>query len=271
MGQLKKKKKGIKQTGAPDRVNVSSGGAFESVFGYSRAVAVGDQVHVSGTCAPAGFEKKGVYEQSMAIFETIGDALETADSSFDEVIRTTVFLRDINDAVEVAKAHVEVFGDIRPASTLVQVVSMMRPWQKVEIEAYALRVEGSGYKKSKYKKISSGGAFEDSYGYSRAVVAGNQVHVSGTCASAGYEKSGVYDQAMAIFTTIEKALKEGGATFENVIRTTVFLRDINDAEEIARAHGEIFGIVRPASTLVQVVSMMRPWQKVEIEAYALLK
>ena len=176
-------------------------------------------------------------------------------------------MRDINDAAEIAKAHAEIFGDVRPASTLVQVVSMMRPWQKVEIEAYAVR---GSISQTGVQKISSGGAFEATYGYSRAFVSGNQVHVSGTCAPAGHEKSGVYIQSKAIFEIIERALNEGGASFEDVVRTVVYLRDINDAEEIARAHGEVFGEIRPASTLVQVVSMMRPWQKVEIEAYALI-
>lgn len=120
-----------------ERKNISSGGAFESVFGYSRAVVVGDQVHISGTCAPVGYEKKGAYDQAKAIFEILGKSLAEAGSSFNEVVRTSVYLRDINDAEDIARAHGEVFGTIRPASTLVQVVSMMRPWQKVEIEAYA--------------------------------------------------------------------------------------------------------------------------------------
>lgn len=261
---LVKEKNDSSTRGSNGRTNVSSGGAFEDVFGYSRAVAFGDQVHVSGTCAGPHCEKEGVYEQAMDIFSTIEKALEGAGSSFEDVVRTSVFLRDINDAAEVAKAHAEIFGDIKPASTLVQVVSMMRPWQKVEIETYALTGTTSA------KQISSGGAFEDTYGYSRAYVSGNQVNVSGTCAPAGNETSGVYIQAKAIFDIIEKALKEGGASFEDVVRTVVYLRDINDAAEVARAHGEVFGDIRPASTLVQVVSMMRPWQKVEIEAYALL-
>ncbi|WP_206018397.1 Rid family hydrolase [Roseovarius nitratireducens] len=254
---------GTTRRSAKARKNVSSGGAFEDVFGYSRAVSYGDHVHVSGTCAPASCEKQTAYLQARAIFKTIETALAEAGSSFDEVVRTTVFLRDIYDAEEVARAHCEVFGDIRPASTLVQVVSMMRPWQKVEIEAYAQRT-------SARKGISSGGAFEGVYGYSRAFATSDHVHVSGTCAPAGYEKSGPYIQAKAIFETIEKALAEGGASFSDVVRTVVYLRDINDAEEVARAHCEVFGDVRPASTLVQVVSMMRPWQKVEIEAYAQL-
>lgn len=118
------------------------------------------------------------------------------------------------------------------------------------------------------RNISSGGAYEGVFGYSRAVRAGNDVHVSGTCAPAGHEKSDAYVQARAAIAIIEKALSDAGASANDVVRTVVYLRDINDAEDVARAHLETFDKIRPASTLVQVISMLRPWQKVEIEAFA---
>jgi enamine deaminase RidA (YjgF/YER057c/UK114 family) len=120
-----------------DRVKISSGGAYESVFGYSRAVRAGADIHVSGTCAPVGHEKSSAYEQARAALSIIEKALADAGASSADVVRTVVYLRDINDAEEVAKAHLETFDKVRPASTLVQVTSMLRPWQKVEIEAYA--------------------------------------------------------------------------------------------------------------------------------------
>ncbi|MBS0251305.1 MAG: RidA family protein [Proteobacteria bacterium] len=119
------------------RVNISSGGAYEVVFGYSRAVRVGDDVHVSGTCAPPAHEKSDAYAQARAALEIVEKALKDAGASVADVVRTVVYLRDINDAEAVAKAHLESFNAVRPASTLVQVTSMLRPWQKVEIEAYA--------------------------------------------------------------------------------------------------------------------------------------
>jgi enamine deaminase RidA (YjgF/YER057c/UK114 family) len=119
------------------RVNISSGGTYESVFGYSRAVRVGDDVHVSGTCAPPGHEKSDAYAQARAALEIVEKALGQAGATAADVVRTVVYLRDINDAEAVAKAHLESFDAVRPASTLVQVTSMLRPWQKVEIEAYA--------------------------------------------------------------------------------------------------------------------------------------
>lgn len=120
-----------------DRKNVSSGGAYESVFGYSRAVRAGDDVHVSGTCAPVGHEKSDAYTQARAALAIIERALKDAGAAPADVVRTVVYLRDINDAEDVARAHLEMFDKVRPASTLVQVTSMLRPWQKVEIEAYA--------------------------------------------------------------------------------------------------------------------------------------
>ena len=120
-----------------NRLNVSSGGAYESVFGYCRAVRLGDDVHVSGTCAPPEHETSDAYTQARAVLETIEKALKEAGASITDVVRTVVYLRDIDDAEGVAKAHLETFDKVRPASTLIQVTSMLRPWQKVEIEAYA--------------------------------------------------------------------------------------------------------------------------------------
>lgn len=120
------------------RQNISSGGAYESVFGYSRAVKVGQHIHVSGTCAPPSHEKADAYEQAKAALATIEKALKEAGAGFADVVRTVVYLRDINDADKVAQAHLEAFDAIRPASTLIQIDAMIRPWQKVEIEAYAM-------------------------------------------------------------------------------------------------------------------------------------
>ncbi|MCK1722431.1 Rid family hydrolase [Bradyrhizobium sp. 141] len=120
------------------RQNISSGGAYENVFGYSRAVAKYGQVHVSGTCAPVDFEGRTAYEQAKAALKTISAALRAAGAELDDVVRTVVYVRNITDADEVARAHLEAFDSIRPASTLVQVISLLRAWQLVEIEAYAL-------------------------------------------------------------------------------------------------------------------------------------
>lgn len=128
----------------PRRQNISSGSPYEPKFGYSRAVRFGDQIHVSGTCAPLTSEHAGTYDQAKAALAIIGKALADAGSGFPEVVRTVVYVTDIRDADDVARAHSETFGDIRPASTMVQVSSLLRAWQRVEIEAYAIAGAAAG-------------------------------------------------------------------------------------------------------------------------------
>lgn len=85
------------------------------------------------------------------------------------------------------------------------------------------------------KNISSGGAYEDIFGYSRAVRAGDDIHVSGTCAPATHELSDAYEQARAALTIIEKALSDAGGALRHVVRTVVYVREIDDADLVARA------------------------------------
>lgn len=120
------------------------------------------------------------------------------------------------------------------------------------------------------QNISSGGDFEPVFGYSRAVRLGNQVHVAGTTARAPQNAADAYTQSVAVLDIIEKALSDAGASMSDVVRTVVYVTDMNDASEVARAHGERFRDILPASTLVQVSALLEPRLKVEIEAYALL-
>ncbi|MFC0114641.1 RidA family protein [Kibdelosporangium aridum] len=121
------------------RQNVSSGGSFEPVYGYCRAVRVGNQIHVSGTCArDPHLDGTDAYQQAKNILEIIETALQEAGSSRAAVVRTVAYVTDINDKMLVAKAHSEVFGDVLPAGTLVEVSALVDPRMKVEIEAYAI-------------------------------------------------------------------------------------------------------------------------------------
>jgi enamine deaminase RidA (YjgF/YER057c/UK114 family) len=121
------------------------------------------------------------------------------------------------------------------------------------------------------QNISSGGPYEAPYGYSRAVRVGNQVHVAGTCAQppnvAGVD---AYSQAVDALHTIAHALTEAGASMANVVRTRIYVVNINDTDDVMRAHGERFGDIRPTATLVQVVALIDPNLLVEIEAYAII-
>ena len=122
--------------------------------------------------------------------------------------------------------------------------------------------------------ISSGGPWEASVGYSRAVRVGNHVFVSGTTAAQadGTALGGddAYAQAVRCFEVIERALLEAGATMRDVVRTRMFVTDISRWEEFGRAHGEVFRDVRPAATMVQVSALIEPSLLIEIEVDAVI-
>lgn len=117
---------------------VSSGGPFEQTYGYSRAVRVGAHVHVAGTAARGDALARDAYAQTQNILATIREALQQAGARVEDVVRTVIYVTNIDDADLVGRAHREVFGDIRPASTMVQVSGLIRPEMLVEIEAYAV-------------------------------------------------------------------------------------------------------------------------------------
>ena len=118
--------------------------------------------------------------------------------------------------------------------------------------------------------FSSGYPFEDAYGYSRAVRVGNQIFVSGTTARAHHLEGDAYKQMIAAIATIAAALGEAGAELRHVVRTVVYVLDMADIDQIARAHEETFGQSRPASTLVQVAALTPTSARVEIEVTAVI-
>lgn len=118
------------------------------------------------------------------------------------------------------------------------------------------------------KNISSGYDYEDAYGYSRAVRVGDMVFVSGTTARAPHLSGDAYVQARAALATIEAALEDAGASMADVVRTVAYVIDITDLPQVARAHSEAFGAIRPASTLVQVSGLSPAAARVEFEVTA---
>ena len=122
--------------------------------------------------------------------------------------------------------------------------------------------------------VSSGAPWENSVGYSRAVRISNIIEVSGTAPvidGKTYSPGNPYEQAKCCIQIIEKALKQAGADLHDVIRTRMFVTDISKWEEFGKAHGEFFGNIKPATSMVEVKSLISPDMLIEIEATAIVE
>jgi enamine deaminase RidA (YjgF/YER057c/UK114 family) len=124
-----------------DRERYASGTEWESAVGYSRAIRAGDEIHVSGTTATADGGRVVApgdpYAQTARAIENVETALSALDAALSDVIRTRLFVTDIDDWEAIGRAHGDAFEDVRPATTMVQVERLIDPEMVVEIEAVA--------------------------------------------------------------------------------------------------------------------------------------
>ncbi len=122
--------------------------------------------------------------------------------------------------------------------------------------------------------ISSGSSFEIAFGYSRAVVSGEEVHIAGTT---GYDYAtmtmpgDVAEQTRNIYATFAQVMKEAGGTLADIVRLRTFVTDAKDCDAVLKVQGEAFGAIRPAATIVVVAGLLKPEMKVEVEADARLR
>jgi enamine deaminase RidA (YjgF/YER057c/UK114 family) len=119
------------------RRNIPGTSPYEPVIGFSRAVRVGQTVHVSGT-GPVGADLADAATQTRHILEIIRGTLDKAGAKLEDVVRTRMYLTNVDDWEDVGRAHGEFFGEIRPAATMVVVAGLLQPTWRVEIEADAV-------------------------------------------------------------------------------------------------------------------------------------
>jgi enamine deaminase RidA (YjgF/YER057c/UK114 family) len=249
---------------------ISSGGPLEEIYAYSRALRVGDRVFISGSTAlrTGGIEGPGdMYRQTRATMDTILKALADAGGVPGDLVYTKTYLTDLGKAADYTRAFVEALGDVRPVSTLLGSPALVHPDLLVEIEAEA--VLGAARTR---RDIYTEHMREKPRGYSRAVVVGDQVYVSG-CTSmssqgepqAAGDWARQYDLAM---DTIGWSLRQAGVGLEDVVRRRTFT--VEGAKQ-NRAHGEgptPFAKNHPTSLGCRISGLARPELVVEVEVAA---
>lgn len=119
------------------RTNITGGSPYEPIIGFSRAVRVGNSVHLAGT-GPVGADNEDAAGQTRRIFAIAAEAFAKAGCSFKDVVRTRMYLTHAEDWEAVGRVHGEFFGDVRPAATMVVVAKLLNPSWRIEIEMDAV-------------------------------------------------------------------------------------------------------------------------------------
>jgi aryl-alcohol dehydrogenase-like predicted oxidoreductase/enamine deaminase RidA (YjgF/YER057c/UK114 family) len=249
----------------PSRVDSAS--QWEDIGSFSRAVRQGSRVLVSGTTATHGrglvVAKGDAEAQAVYILDKIAASLQALGARMEHVVRTRVYLRDVGAWEGPARVHGRVFADIRPATSLMAVASLVGDYE-IEIEAEA------EIPPARRAFISSGTPYEAMAGYSRAVVEGDWAFVSGTVGVnpvTGEWASTPRDQAQRAIDTIEAALVRAGFELLDVVRVGVYLASRGDVAVVSQVIRERFGPGRPTNTTLCATMALDPC-KVEIEVTA---
>jgi enamine deaminase RidA (YjgF/YER057c/UK114 family) len=255
------------------RINVASGRSLEKLAHYSRALRAGDMVLQSGTTAidrQGNVQGVGDIARQVEAIMTIAEwSMGKAGGTLEDVVRSRIYVTDIRLADQAARALARYFRDVRPTSTLVQVNSLARPEQLIEIEFDA--VDGA---RQTAQRISSGRSIEAEYAYSRAVRVGERVFISGTTALNAHGvvegRGDMYQQTRKTLETIFWALEQAGGTPGDLVYTKTYLTDLTQGTEYTRAWVEALGEVRPTSTLLGSPALVSPEMLIEIEAEAII-
>ena len=259
--------------GTNRRINIASGRTLEKLAHYSRALRVGDMVLQSGTTA---IDRQGnvrgvgdVAKQVESIMTIAEWSLGKAGGKLADVVRSRIYVTDIQVGDGAARTLARYLRDARPAATLVQVNGLARPEQLVEIELDLVDGAGAGA-----RRISSGRAIEDEYADAHRPRVGDRVFVSGTTALSARGvvegKGDLYRQTRHTMDTILSALGEAGAAREDIVYTKTFLTDLGRSADYTRAWLEALGDVRPTSTLLGIPALVLPEMLIEIEAEAII-
>jgi enamine deaminase RidA (YjgF/YER057c/UK114 family) len=249
---------------------ISSGGPLEAVYGYSRAIRMGERVFISGSTALTARGVEGaddMYRQTRTTLDTIFRALADAGGVPGDLVYTKTFLTDLGKAADYTRAFVEALGDVRPVSTLLGVPALVRPELLIEIEAEAVL----GAARSR-RDIYTEHLREKPLGYARAVAVGDWVYVSGcTSVSATGEVQAPGDWARQYDLAVGAsrwALEQAGTSIDDVVRRRTFT--VEGAKQ-NRAYGDgptPFAKSYPASLGCRISGLARPELAVEVEVTA---
>ena len=250
---------------------ISSGRPTEEIFGYSRAVRVGDRVFISGTTA---LNDQGtvachgdLYGQAQNIYATILSALAEAGGTPGDLVYTKTFATDLKPSADYVRAKLEALGEVRPTDTLLGIPGLLAPEMLIEIEAEAI-IGAETTRQDIYTEQER----EKLRGYARAVAVGDVIHVSGCTSIDGSGKLHAPGDWAAQFDlcheAIAAALAQAGASLDDVVRRRSFT--VSSATQ-NRPYGEgpaWFANSRPVSMGCRIAALSQPELVVEVDAWA---